>query len=85
MTAKPWGKAGRVLDMGNATDDELEAVLGFVRCIARMTMHADKVYDDVEAELTAFDALIRKARELTGADDDGRTRPAVTRYGTVRS
>jgi len=41
-------------------------LLAFVRCIARMTEHKDKIYDDTENELAAFDAIIRNARLLVG-------------------
>ena len=52
------------LDMGTASDDELEECLVLVRAIARMTLHGDKPYDDVEDELLAFDAIIRNARRI---------------------
>jgi len=56
------------LNMGNLTDDKTEDLLAFVRAVARMTLHADKLYDDVESELVAFDALIRNARILVGKE-----------------
>ena len=59
-------KEHRVLNMGNITDDQIEELLVFVKAVARMTKHKDKVYDDIDDELIAFDALITKARNITG-------------------
>jgi hypothetical protein len=52
------------LTMANIDDDKTEELLSFVRCIARMTEHDKKTYDDTESELAAFDTLIRNARQL---------------------